>query len=137
MDVITVVHRTGDDFSIIIRDHVLEVDQPFAGGGLDGGPTAVELFVASLAADAAHHGRRCLADYGLPAGDLEVGAEFTMSEEPPDRVARVRLKVRIPTRLAEHRSAELLAAMDRCAVRGSVLQAPDLHVDIDVFTGAV
>jgi uncharacterized OsmC-like protein len=136
MDVITVVHRVEDDFAILIRDHVIQVDQPFSVGGGDAGPTAVELFVASLAAGAAHEGRRCLAGYGLTAGNLEVGADFVMSEDSPDRVARVRLKVRLPQRLGEGPTAELLKAMDHCAVHGSILRAPDVLVDLDVFGDA-
>jgi uncharacterized OsmC-like protein len=136
MDAITVIHRCEDDFAILIRDHVLQVDQPFAAGGGDAGPTAIELFVASLAAGAAYQGRRYLALYGLPAGDLEVGAEFTMSEDLPERIARVRLTARLPVELGEHRAAGLRAAMDCCAVHSSVQWAPRVDVDLGVFTEA-
>lgn len=78
-----VVHRENDAFAVLVRDHVIHVDQPYGAGGMDIGPTPVELFVASLAARAAYYARRFLARRGLPATGLEVTAGYVMGPESP------------------------------------------------------
>ncbi|MBX6767236.1 MAG: OsmC family protein, partial [Actinomadura rubrobrunea] len=117
MNDITVIHRADDAFAVLVRGHVICVDQPFGLGGVDDGPTPVELFVASLAACAAHHGRRHLRDRGLPADGLEVRARFIMKAGARPRVARIDLAVRPPLGLPEASAAALREAVERCTVR--------------------
>jgi putative redox protein len=47
--VFSVRHLADDRFSIDIRGHVVNVDQPAYAGGTDTAPTPTELFVAGLA----------------------------------------------------------------------------------------
>ncbi|GAA2437611.1 hypothetical protein GCM10010191_60630 [Actinomadura vinacea] len=132
MDDISVIHREEDAFAILIRDHLIHVDQPFSAGGMDAGPTPVEVFVAGLAACAAHYGRRYLASHGLPAQGLEAGARFTMSAAPPARIARIDLSVRPPVRLPEAQEAGFQAAVERCALHNTLLRPPRIEIDIGV-----
>lgn len=103
-----VVHRENDAFAVLVRDHVIHVDQPYGAGGMDIGPTPVELFVASLAARAAYYARRFLARRGLPATGLEV-------------TARLRDGAGSPRPGVAHRSA---AAASHPALRGGRRRAP-------------
>lgn len=130
MNDITVIHRIEDAFAILIRDHIIEVDQPYTSGGGNVGPTPVEIFVAALAACAAYYGRRHLARRGLPYTSLEVGADFEMSRSGPARVTAVHLTVRPPTRLPSTELPGLLAAIDHCTVHNSLRLPPGLTVEV-------
>ncbi|MFB4298510.1 OsmC family protein [Actinomadura sp. NTSP31] len=134
MQEMTVVHRENDAFAVLIRDHVINVDQPYTSGGMDEGPTPVELFVAALAACAAHYARRYLAGRGLPATGLEITAGFTMNPGVPARVARVRLSLRPPVDVPQEALIGLKAAVAGCTVHNSLLDPP--RVDLEVRSEA-
>lgn len=131
MSEMTVVHREKDAFAVLVRGHVIRVDQPYMAGGTDDGPTPVELFVASLAACAAHYARRYLVRRGLPADGLEVTAGFTMSTDVPARVSRIRLRLRPPIQLASRDTEELRKAVEACTVHNSILSAPRIGLEIE------
>jgi putative redox protein len=128
MDEITVIHRADDAFAVLVRDHMVKVDQPYSGGGMDDGPTPVELFVAGLAACAAHYGRRYLAAHGLPSDGVEVRARFAMGTGSPARVARIDLDVRSPIRLREPHGSGFRAAVEHCTVHNSLLTPPRINI---------
>ncbi|MFC5748293.1 OsmC family protein [Actinomadura rugatobispora] len=130
MDDISVIHREDDAFAILIRDHVIHIDQPFSAGGMDAGPTPVEVFVAGLAACAAHYGRRYLASHGLPAQGLAVSARFTMNAASPARIARIDLSLRPPVRLPEAHEGRFRAAVERCTLHNTLLSPPQVEIDI-------
>lgn len=131
LDKITVLHQEGDEFAILVRDHVIRVDQPYRSGGRDAGPTPVELFVASLAACAAHYGRRYLARHGLRSEGLEVTADYTMSMARPARIPRVRLQVRCPTDLPATHLEGLKQAMEGCTVHNTLHRPPAVRLEIE------
>ncbi|HEU5031436.1 MAG TPA: OsmC family protein [Spirillospora sp.] len=135
MQEIRVVHRENDAFTVLIRDHVIGLDQPCTSGGMDEGPTPVELFVTSLAACAAHYARRYLAGRALPATGLEITADFAMNPGVPARVAWVRLRLRPPVDLPQEALKGLEAAIAGCTVHNSILDPP--KVALDVLSGAV
>lgn len=126
-----VVHRENDAFAVLVRDHVIHVDQPYAAGGMDRGPTPVELFVASLATCAAHYARRYLARHGLPATGLEVSADFAMGAGSPARVSRVDLRLRPPARLSDEQVKGMMAAVGRCTVHNSLIDPPRIGVHLE------
>ncbi|TMQ86466.1 OsmC family protein [Actinomadura soli] len=130
MGEMTVVHRETDAFAVLVRDHVILVDQPYSAGGMDVGPTPVELFVASLAACAAHYARRYLVRRGLPADGLEVTADFAMSAGAPARVSRIGLRLRPPVPLASGDAEGMRRAAEGCTVHNSVLDAPRIGLEV-------
>lgn len=136
MGEMTVIHRDGDAFAVLVRDHVLHVDQPYRAGGMDVGPTPVELFVGSLAACAAYYARRHLKLRGLPADGLEVSADYAMSAGAPARVTRVDLRLRPPIRLGAQAAEELRAAVSACTVHNSIIDPPRVGVDVEAAVQA-
>ncbi|MER7542959.1 OsmC family protein [Actinomadura sp.] len=126
-----VVHRDNDAFAVLVRDHVIHVDQPYSAGGMDVGPTPVELFVASLAACAAHYARRYLNRHSLPTAGLEVVAGYAMSPTIPVRVSRIDLRLRPPARLTDAETDGLMAAVDNCTVHNSIIDAPRIGVHLE------
>ncbi|HEY8478389.1 MAG TPA: OsmC family protein [Spirillospora sp.] len=136
MGEMTVLHREDDTFAVLVRDHVIHVDQPYTAGGMDAGPTPVELFVASLAACAAHYARRHLARRGLPSHGLEVTAAFTMTPAFPARVSRVELRLRPPIRLSDEDAGGLHAAVEHCTVHNSILDPPRIGMRLEAPVAA-
>jgi uncharacterized OsmC-like protein len=123
MSTLTVYHLDGDRFAVCVRDHLFTVDQPFADGGDDSGPTPLELFVGSLTSCVAHHARRYLALHCLPSAGLTVSAEYVTGSHPA-RVTDVRLEVLLPDGIpAEHRD-RVLAVASRCTVHNSLATPP-------------
>ncbi|WP_067461247.1 OsmC family protein [Actinomadura macra] len=136
MSEMMVVHREGHAFTVLVRDHVIHVDQPYAAGGMDGGPTPVELFVASLGACAAHYARQYMLRHSLPADGLEVTADYAMSPGAPARVSRIGLRVRPSVRLSAKEHMGLMAAVSACTVHNSILDPPRIDVVLETEANA-
>lgn len=130
LDEITVIHQDGDEFAILVRDHVIRVDQPYRAGGEDAGPTPVELFVASLAACAGHYGHRYLAKQGLRGEGLEIRAKYMMSMGRPARVTRIRMEVQCPTGLSPAHLDGLMKAIEGCTVHNSLHRPPAIELEV-------
>ncbi|MDX6741665.1 OsmC family protein [Actinocorallia sp. A-T 12471] len=128
MEEITVRHQDQDTFAILIRDHLLWVDQPHAGG--DAGPTPLELLTASLAACAAHFARRHLKEHGIPDAGLEVGGRFTLATADAQRVAAIVLDVRPQWALSPTQREELHEALENCPVLTSLRASPRISATI-------
>ena len=133
---ITITHVSGDRFTIQVRGHRLEVDQPVAGGGQDAGPTPTELFVASLAACVGFYARRFLARHDLDGAGLRVEADFTMSPDRPARVDTITLRLLLPQPLEPNRRRALLAVVDHCTVHNSLRTPPEVRVTLAEPAGA-
>ncbi|RKS71026.1 putative OsmC-like protein [Actinomadura pelletieri DSM 43383] len=130
MGEMTVIHRENSEFAVLVRDHVVYLDQPYSAGGMDGGPTPVELFVASLAACAAHYARRYLQWRGLPADGLEVTADYAMSAGTPARVSRIGLRLRPPISLADGDAEEMRRAAEGCTVHNTLVDPPRIGLEV-------
>lgn len=126
---ILVEHKSGDLFDVSIRGHCIQMDQPTEAGGSDFAPTPTEFFVASLASCVAFYARRYLARHGLPEGGLAVRAEFEMAERPA-RVGVIRVVVTLPEGVPEDRHRALLAMASHCTVHNSLLQHPEISIEL-------
>ena len=126
---IRVVHKGGDLFELVVREHSLFADQPVDSGGTDAAPTPVELFVSSLASCVALYACRYLVRHGLPTAGLAVEADFTMGERPT-RVGMIGLSITIPPGVPEARRHPLLAVASHCTVHNSLEQPPEVTIRI-------
>ncbi|MEU0342611.1 OsmC family protein [Streptomyces bobili] len=126
-----VTHIDGDAYTVDIRGHRLQVDQPIEAGGTDTAPTPTELFAASLATCVAFYAGRYLHRHGLPQTGLRVRTEFAMATDRPARVASVRLVVVPPPGLPEQRRAALLAVVSRCTVHNTLHQPPETDIKLE------
>ncbi|WP_078869177.1 OsmC family protein [Streptomyces sp. NRRL B-1347] len=127
---VDVTHVSGQAYGVFIRDHELTVDQPFAAGGDDDGPTPVELFVSSLATCVAYYAGRFLQRHHLPYENLRVRCEFDMADDRPARVAAVRMRIVLPVRLTATERGALLAVVNHCTIHNTLRQPPDVSVAV-------
>jgi putative redox protein len=98
-----------------VRDHVFAVDQPVADGGEDSGPTAHDLYDASLGACKAltviWYARR----KGYPVEDVRVTVDRDDSEERKG-VYRLATTLHLTGALTEDQKKELLRVAGKCPV---------------------
>lgn len=120
----------GESYEVRVRDHRVVVDQPAVVGGQDLAPTPTELFVASLASCVAFYAGRYLTRHGLSRDGLGVTVEYEMAPDRPARVAAVRLTVRPPADLPEHRRSALSAVVSHCTVHNTLIHPPPVTIDV-------
>lgn len=127
MPTLTVQHVDGDRFTIGIRDHLVDVDQPVSDGGEDTAPTPTELFVASLASCVAFYARRYLVRHHLPTTGLRVTTDYRMGSHPA-RVADVRIGIALDSAVPHDRREVLLAVASRCTVHNTLTHPPTIDI---------
>jgi len=127
MPAVTVRYVDGDRFTIGIRDHEVEVDQPLSDGGEDTAPTPTELFVASLASCVAHYARRYLARHHLPTTGLSVTTDYRMGSHPA-RVTDVRIGIRLDSAVPHDRRDALLAVASHCTVHNTLTHPATIDI---------
>ena len=120
-------HRSGDRFDIVIRDHVVTVDQPVDAGGDDAGPTPTELFVAGLGSCVAFYARRYLRRHRLDESGLSVDVSDRTASKPA-RVSEVDVRINLPADFPPERREALLAVAGHCTVHNSITAAPEITV---------
>jgi uncharacterized OsmC-like protein len=134
---VRVDYEAGDRFRIAVRQHTISVDQPASDGGEDTAPTPTELFIASLASCVAFYARRFAARHDIPTDGLAVTAEFSMASHPA-RVGEITLQLHVPAELSPEQQAALLAVTSRCTVHSTLMQPPEVRIELAALTpGAV
>jgi putative redox protein len=127
---ISVYWTSGDSFVVDVRAHFLTTDQPYDAGGLDLGPTPVELFVVSLGACIGFFAERYMRRHEIDADGLRVQCRFQMAEHPA-RVSRIDIRVALPAAFPPERLGGLQAVVDRCTVHNTMRQPPEVHVELE------
>ncbi len=128
---LTVTHMYEDAFEIDMRGHRLVVDQPVDAGGADLGPTPTELFLAGLASCVGFYAARYLRRHQLAADALQVDCDATMSQQPPARVAAVRLRLTGLPPMTHQQRKVLLTVADHCTVHTSLRQPPNVRIELE------
>ena len=129
-------YEAGDRFRIAVRQHTISVDQPASDGGDDIAPTPTELFAGSLAACVAFYARRFLSRHGLPVEGLSVAAEFRMATHPA-RVGEITFQLHVPGELSPAQQASLLAVASHCTVHRTLLQPPEVRIELAPLSTSV
>jgi LmbE family N-acetylglucosaminyl deacetylase len=127
MATMRVDYRSGDQFAVTVRDHVITVDQPEDVGGEDLGPTPTELFVAGLVSCVAFYARRYLRRHKIDAQGLSVEAAYRMGAKPA-RVSDIEIRIHAPAGLPPERRDGLLAVASHCTVHNSLTTPPDVTI---------
>jgi uncharacterized OsmC-like protein len=141
MSAIKVTHLANHRLGVTVGQHCLMVDQPRTAGGDDLGPTAVQLFAASLVACTAHYAGSFLARHDLSAEGLIVEGDFVMADDKPPRVTAVTVTVTPPPGLSANRRIGLLAVASHCTVHNTILRPPTVTIrlcdeQVPALTGA-
>lgn len=124
---IRVRHLRNDEYGIRLRGHELHTDQPEH----DQGMSPAELFVASLAASAAHFAGRFLLRHNLSRSGLTVIVRYGLAHNGRPRIAAVRLSVHTGHLLDTRRRAALHRVVDHCTVHNTLQDPPEIEIRVD------
>ena len=116
MTAIRVTHEANTCYRVAVGRHLLTIDQPEDAGGEDLGPTAVQLFAASLVACTAHYAGSYLARHGLS------------SEGMVARLGSMSVTITPPVGMPEHRRAGLLAVASHCTLHNTLRDPLNVEV---------
>jgi len=124
---IMVDHLNDGRFSIRMGTHELEVKQHSLDSPLEGGPSPIELFVASLASCIAFYARGFLNYYEL-ADRLRVSASWSLTSKPM-RISRISVEIDAPL-LPEKLYDPLRSVVQQCTVHNSLTHVPEISFEI-------
>lgn len=110
----TATRKEGRQHSIMIRDHHLTVDETPDLGGVDAGPTPLELLAASLAGCVAVTVEMYADRKGWEIGKVEVDVEYAPAERGTPTKFEVVLKV--PSELSDEQVERLSVIAAKCPV---------------------
>lgn len=109
------------------KGYVIRTDQPADAGGGDSAPGPFDLFLASLGTCAGFYALRFCQERQLPTEGLAVTLT-TERDAARRRLSTVRIEVRLPDGFPEKYRAPILRAVDQCAVKKHVVEAPAFEV---------
>lgn len=110
----------------------IHTDQPVSAGGGGSGPAPFDLFLASIGTCAAFYALRFCQQRDLPTDELRVALETVRGD---GRIATVRLEVELPAAFPAKYHDAIVRAIDQCAVKRHVVEAPAFEVDLLVAEG--
>ena len=129
MDLITVAHKAGQEFSIRVRGHELDSDMSVKDGGRDAAPSPVELLAGSLGACIAMMVQRYCERHGYTDG--EVGVSLTLElADAPKRIAGIVVDVELPNGVPEDKMGVIRRMAERCPIHETLRSPPRVDIDI-------
>jgi putative redox protein len=121
---------SGKAYRVTIGNHELVVDQPYADGGEDLGPTPADLFVASLASCAAYYAGKFLARHGVSTEDVAARCSYRLSPGPPVRVESIAVALEVLPGLPVEVMAAALRSAEHCTVHNSLSRPPQVTITL-------
>jgi uncharacterized OsmC-like protein len=129
VDLITVTHKTGQEFALRVRDHEVTSDMSVKDGGRDAGISPVELLAGSLGACVAMMVQTYCDRHGYTDG--EVGVSLTLElADAPKRIGGIVVDVELPNDVPEDKKDVILRMAERCPVHETLRNPPQLDIDI-------
>jgi putative redox protein len=129
MDLITVTRKTGLEFSIRVRDHVITTDMSVAEGGRDAGANPVELLACSVGSCIATMVQGYCTDHGYTGGDVGVSMTLELATDPK-RIAALVVDLELPEGMPEGAKEEVRRLVEAFPVPETLRHPPRLDIDI-------
>jgi putative redox protein len=107
---------------------VIRTDQPPDVGGGGSAPSPFDLFLASLGTCAGLYALRFCQERRIPTEGLGVTLA-TVRDPERKRLSTVRIELRLPDGFPEKYRTAILRAVDQCAVKKHVVDAPAFEVE--------
>ncbi|HEX9121894.1 MAG TPA: OsmC family protein [Actinomycetota bacterium] len=120
MTTITTIYKGDMSFETAMGEHRLVVDVPPSMGGKGRGPTAPQLFVASLGSCVAAFVATYCDATGLDTQDLSVDVSFEESEEAPASLIDLTVTINLPRADCGNREEAIRRVAEHCPVHETV-----------------
>jgi len=130
MSLITIKHQKDFCVTATVRNHTLILDAPPELGGMDVGPTPVELLAMAVGTCMAMHIVKFCKASRLPHEGLALSVDFQLAKNPP-RVASMTVGIESPPGFPEDHIPALKRAAEQCVVKNTLSQ--DTSVDVEVL----
>lgn len=127
---VTVEHLGAVQFEIKARQHTIACDQPPENGGFDEGMTPPELLLASLASCAGFYAAQYLRKFKLATEGTHVRVVADKVKDPVPRLENFRIEIETPIDLSDQHRAGVERAVHHCLIHNTLLQPPQISIDI-------
>lgn len=128
MDLITVTRKEGLKFELHVRGHDLVSDMSVEDGGLDQGPSPVELLAGSLGTCVAMMVQRYCETHGYE-GDAGVYLTLELADDPK-RVASIVVDVELPDAVPEDKKDAVRRVAEHCIIHETLKSPPRVDIEI-------
>jgi putative redox protein len=123
MSNVTVAFPGGVAVEATYKGHTIRTDQPLDSGGADSAMSPFDLFFASIATCMGFYALRFCQQRDLSTEGLGVTLE-PVRDDAAKRVTHVRVVLQLPDGFPEKYRSAIERAVDQCAVKKHVLDAP-------------
>lgn len=113
----------------VYRGQVISTDQPERAGGEGSAPTPFDLFLASIATCAGYYALTFCQQREIATEGLALTMD-TIRDPELRRITRIDLRLRVPEGFPEKYHQPIVRAMDQCAVKRHILEAPEFTVEV-------
>lgn len=128
---IVITYNEGVSFTAHIRSHRIVTDQSERGGGIDSGPSPVELLATSLGSCIAFYVQQFCAARNLPYEGMRVEVELRSAKAPP-RVEQFIVRVIMPDEIPDHYAQLLKRVAETCPVHNTLSPGSNVTIEIGV-----
>jgi putative redox protein len=113
----------------VYRGNVIPTDQPEHAGGEGTAPAPFDLFLASIATCAGLYALIFCQQRGLSTEGLGLTMEMVRDPER-HRIGRIELRLQLPEGFPEKYRQAIVRAMDQCAVKRHMVEAPEFAIEV-------
>ena len=113
----------------IAKGHIVRTDQP-APLGADSAPAPFDVFIASIATCMGFYALRFCQERGIPTERLGLSLE-TVRDEERKRLSSIDVSMTLPPGFPEKYRQAIARAVDQCAVKKHMLEAPAFSLKIE------
>lgn len=118
-----------------IGGHLIQTDQPEKAGGSGFAPAPFDLFLASIGTCAGFYALRFCQQRSIDTHGLAVHLETTADPERK-RIANIEIQVELPPGFPAKYQAAIVRAMDQCAVKRHIVEAPEFSIAVNAAVAA-
>ncbi len=134
MSLISIKHEKDFRVTAAMRGHRLTLDAPAEQGGMDAGPTPVELLAAAVGSCMAMHIAKYCKAAKLPHEGFGIDLDFQLAKDPL-RIGSITADITLPHSFPKDRIDAVKRAAEQCTVKNTLKESTMLDVDI-LFGGS-
>jgi putative redox protein len=129
---ITIRHQRDFHVTAAVGNHRLTCDAPLEQGGIDAGPTPVELLVAAVGTCMAIHIVKYCKAARLPHEGFEMHLDFQLAKDPL-RIGSITVDIELPDNFPRDRIVAVKRAAEQCTVKNTLKESTS--VDVEILAG--
>lgn len=121
---------SGVSVASTFKGHTVVTDQPVAAGGSDRAPAPFDVFLASIGTCAGYYALRFCQERNIDTTQLFVELDIVKDVERK-RVGTIKIGLTLPPGFPEKYHEAIKRAVDQCAVKRHIIEAPAFEVVVE------